>query len=426
MDSKVQAHTLAQGHELRIEVKPDKVLLLKLVQGEAEIFGTELALGEQLSLRGQKLAVFTWNGCTVELAAEDAQVDDVAESVYESDDTPMLSYLNVHESLEQRRRAAREAGTSGRTGPRTIVVGPTDVGKSSLCRILLNYAVRTGWAPTAVDLDIGQGSITVPGSIAATPVEGPIDVEEGMPIDLPLVFYYGHQTPTENPELYRAVVERMSSILDKRENVDVQAAGLIINTMGFIEGLGYELLLHAISALRADVVLVLGQERLFNQLKTHLRAQQRVSVVRLHSSGGVVSRTPPVRKQARMQRVKEYFYGVRGDLSPHSQTIRLDDLRIYRIGGGPRAPTSALPIGASSVADPIRVTPVSASLDLMHSMLAVSHAATPDQLLSVNVAGFVLITDVDIVQRTITYLAPCPGSLPGRYLIAGSFKVFLE
>lgn len=35
------------------------------------------------------------------------------------------------------------------------VVGPTDVGKSSLCRILLNYAVRTGWAPTAVDLDIG-------------------------------------------------------------------------------------------------------------------------------------------------------------------------------------------------------------------------------------------------------------------------------
>ena len=33
----------------------------------------------------------------------------------------MLSYLNVHETLEQRRRAAKEAGTSGRTGPRTIV-----------------------------------------------------------------------------------------------------------------------------------------------------------------------------------------------------------------------------------------------------------------------------------------------------------------
>ena len=91
-----------------------------------------------------------------------------------------------------------------------------------------------------------------------------------------------------------------------------------------------------------------------------------------------------------------------------------------------RLPNYMYSAGASSVADPLRVIPVSASLDMMHSMLAVSHAATPDQLLSMNVAGFVLITDVDIVQRTITYLAPCPGSLPGRYLIAGSFKVFLE
>ena len=35
------------------------------------------------------------------------------------------------------------------------VVGPTDAGKSSLTKLLLNYAVRMGWAPTAVDLDIG-------------------------------------------------------------------------------------------------------------------------------------------------------------------------------------------------------------------------------------------------------------------------------
>ena len=49
----------------------------------------------------------------------------------------------------------------------------TDVGKSTLCKILLNYAVRAGgWAPTFVDMDCGQGSITVPGSIAATPGAG--------------------------------------------------------------------------------------------------------------------------------------------------------------------------------------------------------------------------------------------------------------
>ena len=42
-------------------------------------------------------------------------------SRYTSEDTPMVSYLNAHDALEQRRRAAKEAGTSGRAGPRTIV-----------------------------------------------------------------------------------------------------------------------------------------------------------------------------------------------------------------------------------------------------------------------------------------------------------------
>ena len=33
---------------------------------------------------------------------------------------------------------------------------------------------------------------------------------------------------------------------------------MVINTMGWVDGLGYDMLLHAIAALRADVVLVVG------------------------------------------------------------------------------------------------------------------------------------------------------------------------
>lgn len=33
------------------------------------------------------------------------------------------------------------------------------------------------------------------------------------------------------------------------------------------------------------------------------------------------------------------------ELSPASQTARFEDLQVYRVGGGPRAPSSALPIG---------------------------------------------------------------------------------
>lgn len=46
-----------------------------------------------------------------------------------------------------------------------MVVGPGDVGKSTLTKILLNYAVRMGRRPIFVDLDVGQGHISVPGTI---------------------------------------------------------------------------------------------------------------------------------------------------------------------------------------------------------------------------------------------------------------------
>lgn len=39
------------------------------------------------------------------------------------------------------------------------MVGPTDVGKSTVCRLLLSYAVRVGRRPTLVELDVGQSGV---------------------------------------------------------------------------------------------------------------------------------------------------------------------------------------------------------------------------------------------------------------------------
>ena len=77
-----------------------------------------------------------------------------------------VMYLNCHAGLEQLRRKA-EADSELR-GPVLMVVGPTDVGKSTLCRLLLNYAVRMGRRPIFVDLDVGQGHVSIPGTIGNT------------------------------------------------------------------------------------------------------------------------------------------------------------------------------------------------------------------------------------------------------------------
>lgn len=52
--------------------------------------------------------------------------------------------------------------------------------------------------------------------------------------------------------------------------LQVAASGLIVNSMGWIEDLGYQLLLHTIRALEIDVVLVVGAERLFHNLQQAL------------------------------------------------------------------------------------------------------------------------------------------------------------
>jgi polyribonucleotide 5'-hydroxyl-kinase len=46
-----------------------------------------------------------------------------------------------------------------------MVTGLPDVGKSTLCRMLVNWAARLGRTPILVDLDVGQNQISIPGTI---------------------------------------------------------------------------------------------------------------------------------------------------------------------------------------------------------------------------------------------------------------------
>ncbi|KAF7819669.1 protein CLP1-like protein [Senna tora] len=417
--STIKQVKLDKESELRIEVGNDTPLRLRLLNGNAEIFGTELPPEIWLTFPPRlKFAVFSWYGATIEM-------DGATETDYVADETPMISYVNVHAVLEGRRSRAKASSDDSESsqGPRVIVVGPTDSGKSTLSRMLLSWAAKQGWKPTFVDLDIGQGSITIPGCIAATPIEMPIDPVEGIPLEIPLVYFFGHTTPSNNVELYKVLVKELAGMLDRQfaGNAESRASGMVINTMGWIEGVGYDLLLHAIRTFKANVVLVLGQEKLWSMLKREVsKSEPIVDVVKLQKSGGVVNRNAKYRQRARSYRIREYFYGLANDLSPHSNIANFSDLFIYRVGGGPQAPRSALPIGAEPAADPTRVVAMNINRDLLHLVLAVSFAKDPDEIISSNVAGFIYVTDVDIQRKKITYLAPSAGELPSKFLIMGS------
>ena len=86
----------------------------------------------------------------------------------------MTSYVELHMELERKRAVAKANGTAG---PHVLVAGPTDTGKSSLCRLLANYQARCGSSTTLVDLDFAQGESSSPGCISAVPIHRPLDIE---------------------------------------------------------------------------------------------------------------------------------------------------------------------------------------------------------------------------------------------------------
>ena len=226
-------------------------------------------------------------------------------SVYVVSDPPTVTKLvEVHQRLEGRREAASTAlravaavstaagkavsadggaGGSGGpasatsassepellepsapSGPRVIIVGPEDSGKSTTCRTLLAYAARMGWCPLYVDCDIGQGEIGPPGSLAASPVDRMcLSVEHGLERLVPITYFLGGVSAGSDPKLYSFLAQKLAGVVDEygRANAHARASGVVINTMGWVDGLGYDLVLSTIRAFAADVVLVLGQVR---------------------------------------------------------------------------------------------------------------------------------------------------------------------
>lgn len=77
----------------------------------------------------------------------------------------------------------------------------------------MNTHARTqGWKPLLVDLDLGQGMFTLPGTLAATVVERPLDPVEGVSLDAPLIYYYGAASPGDNPEHFQHLVDRLAMV----------------------------------------------------------------------------------------------------------------------------------------------------------------------------------------------------------------------
>ena len=60
--------------------------------------------------------------------------------------------------------------------------------------------------------------------------------------------------------------------------------------------------------------------------------------------------------------------------------------------------------------------------DLLNHLLAVSFATEPTDAIISNIAGFVVVTDVNTAQQKMTVLAPQPAPLPNTLLLVSDIQ----
>jgi polyribonucleotide 5'-hydroxyl-kinase len=508
MSTNTTSHTLPPESELRLEVPPTTTTAsITLKSGSAEIFGAELPPNDRpVPLApSSKAAVFTWHGAVVEVSDEDK-----LDIVYVSEETDAnVAYVNTHAQLEAMRDEAlssllpgnnpqsgvnptADAGaTNNVEGPRVLLVGPTDCGKSSIVRTLSSYAVKLSRSPIIVDLDVSQNMLSVPGTIAASPLSiecisaecnatgcSLLNTTTGS-TGMPLVLWYGSEDVTAHPELYTAQIDKLAKCIDDRlsRDVDAKSSGIIVNTSGCIEDIGYNYLLHAMDALRINVVLVVGPDRLYSMLGTALKKRVKAEeealtsmtdaerlvykkvlvpkLIKLPRSGGVVSRDGGVRRALRSRSIQRYFYGspynnnnkaasssggtksaaatantTQYQFTPSLLEVSFSEIQIHKLSNVSLS-ASMLPVSSKQSTDPIQLVDVPSSeitTKLQQCVLAVCHPSAVEKyeqsgiardLYLAGVAGFVAVEKVDVGKERLSLLSPCVGSLPSCHLLLG-------
>ena len=390
----------------------------------------------------------------------------------------MNEYINVHFALESLRD---QATAVQRPGPRVLVLGPEDAGKTTLVKILTGYAIRSGRSPVLANLDMREGVMSLPGTLTATVFKSLIDVEEGfgvapmsgpngtIPVKLPLVYYYGSEKPDEKDgKIFKAQFSRLALATAGRmaQDSDAKEAGLIIDTPGSLttSSSSSGIISHLVSEFSINCIICIGSERLYSDMVKRFdsqpvsttstvvpSAQETMAVIKVTKSGGCVSRDPNYMAAFRASQIKSYFYGNSRlssgiALQPRQQQVDYSSLTVWqRLGSF--SPDSLSATNATADYDPDDFLPGDFQADVNPAnssskvplpanqifervtrpspamrccVLAVMNCepeASQEEIRDSSVMGFLYVTEVDEARGKISLLSPVAGRVPGRAIV---------
>ena len=95
----------------------------------------------------------------------------------------------------------------------------------------------------------------------------------------------------------------------------------------WIDGKAEQLLKRTIGELQINLVVVVGNERLYNFIQKEHKSKE-VKILSITKSPGLVTKDSSYRRYQAARQKKEYFYGFADEFYPYSKTLGFKEVEI--------------------------------------------------------------------------------------------------
>jgi len=200
-----------------------------------------------------------------------------------------------------------------------VLLGASDSGKTTLCRILGEHWRAAGRAVGLVDGDIGQSSIGPPATVGLAIL--PADLRFSVSPVPRLLYFVGSTSPPGH--LLPLILGTQALVQTAR---DQGAEIVLVDTTGLISGaVAASLKWHKLQVIRPQHVLALQRQGELEPILHLVEGQANVQIHRLPVSAKAARRSHAARRVYREERFREYF------ASASQHDLQWKDLRFSRL-----------------------------------------------------------------------------------------------